>query len=155
VLCVTVFVCVGYDFFLFFLSYFVDSFICPYFCMYLFFSFVIKIYTHIITVMNCGQVILLLTVSRSVRLGLKPLIVTHGHILAWKKISELSFVGRDSSVGIALGYGLDERGSRVRFPAGAANFSLRHRVKNGSGVHPASYPMGTRGSFPGDKAAGA
>jgi hypothetical protein len=32
---------------------------------------------------------------------------------------------RDSSVGIALGYGLDDRGSRVRFPAGAGNFSLR------------------------------
>jgi hypothetical protein len=31
---------------------------------------------------------------------------------------------RDSSVGIALGYGLDDRGSRVRFPAGAVNFSL-------------------------------
>jgi len=26
---------------------------------------------------------------------------------------------------------------------------------NGSGAHPASYPMGIRGSFPGDKAAGA
>jgi hypothetical protein len=26
---------------------------------------------------------------------------------------------RDSSVGIVLGYGLDDRGSRVRFPAGA------------------------------------
>jgi hypothetical protein len=31
---------------------------------------------------------------------------------------------RDSSVGIELGYGLDDRGSRVRFPAGAGNFSL-------------------------------
>jgi hypothetical protein len=62
---------------------------------------------------------------------------------------------RDSSVGIALGYGMDDRGSRVRFPAGAGNFSLHHRVQNGSGAHPASYPMGTRGSFPGDKAAGA
>jgi hypothetical protein len=49
---------------------------------------------------------------------------------------------RDSSVGIALGYGLDDRGSRVRFPAGAGNFSLHHRVQNGSGAHPASYPMG-------------
>jgi hypothetical protein len=29
---------------------------------------------------------------------------------------------RDSSVGIALGYGLDDRGSRVRFPAGAGIF---------------------------------
>jgi hypothetical protein len=55
---------------------------------------------------------------------------------------------RDSSVGIALGYGLDDRGSRDRFPVGAGNFSLHHRVQNGSGAHPASYPMGTRGSFP-------
>jgi hypothetical protein len=54
---------------------------------------------------------------------------------------------RDSSVGIALSYGLDDRGSRVRFPAGAGNFSIHHRVQNGSGTHPASYPMGTRGSF--------
>jgi hypothetical protein len=42
------------------------------------------------------------------------------------------------SVGIALGYELDDRGSRVRFPAVAGNFSLHHRVQNGSGVHPAS-----------------
>jgi hypothetical protein len=62
---------------------------------------------------------------------------------------------RDSSVGIVLGYGLDDRGSWVRFPAGAGNFSLHHRVQNGSGAHPASYPMGTRGSFSGGKAAGA
>jgi hypothetical protein len=40
----------------------------------------------------------------------------------------------------------------VRFPAGAGNFSLHHRVQNGSGPHPASYPMSTRGSFPGGKA---
>jgi hypothetical protein len=55
----------------------------------------------------------------------------------------------------ALGYGLGDRGSRVRFPAGVGNFSLHHRVQNGSGAHPASYTMGTRGSFPGGKAAGA
>jgi hypothetical protein len=61
----------------------------------------------------------------------------------------------DGSVGIALGYGLDYRGSRVRFPAEAGNFSLHHLVQNGSGVHPASYPMGNRHSFPGGKAAGA
>jgi hypothetical protein len=59
----------------------------------------------------------------------------------------------DSSVGIALGYGLDDRGSTVRFPAGAGNFSLHHCVQNGSGAHPASYPTGTRGSFPGAHAA--
>jgi hypothetical protein len=61
---------------------------------------------------------------------------------------------RDSSVDIALGYGLDDRGSRVRLPAGAENFSLHHRVQNGYGAHPASYPMVTRGSFPGSKATG-
>jgi hypothetical protein len=48
---------------------------------------------------------------------------------------------RHTSVGIALGYGLDDRGSRVRFPAVAGNFS-HHRVKNSSGAHPASYSMG-------------
>jgi hypothetical protein len=64
---------------------------------------------------------------------------------------------RDSSVGMALGYGLDNWGSRVRFPGGgrAGNFSVHHRVQNGSGAQPASYPMGTRGSFPEGKAAGA
>jgi hypothetical protein len=60
-----------------------------------------------------------------------------------------------SSVGIAPDYGLDDRGSRVQFPAGAGNFSLHRRVQNGSGAYPASYPKGIRGSFPGDKAAGA
>jgi hypothetical protein len=54
---------------------------------------------------------------------------------------------------LLLGYGLNDRGSRVRFPAGAGNFSLHQSVQNGSGVHPASYSMGTRGSFSGDKAA--
>jgi hypothetical protein len=62
---------------------------------------------------------------------------------------------RDSSVGIALGYRLDDRGSRVRFPEGAGNSSLHYRVQNVSGAHPASYPMGTRVSFPGGKAVGA
>jgi hypothetical protein len=61
---------------------------------------------------------------------------------------------RDSSVGIALGYRLDDLGYRVRFPVGAGNFSLHHRVQNGSGDHPASYPVGTRGSFPGGKRPG-
>jgi hypothetical protein len=70
--------------------------------------------------------------------------------------TNISYIkSRDSSVGIALDYGLDDRGPTVRFPAGTRNFSLNHRVKNGSGAHPASYPMGTRGSYPGSKAAGA
>jgi hypothetical protein len=61
----------------------------------------------------------------------------------------------DSSVGIALGYGLDDRGSRVRFLAGAGDFFLHHRVQNGSGAHPSSYPVDTRASLPGGKVAGA
>jgi hypothetical protein len=60
----------------------------------------------------------------------------------------------DSSVGIALGHGPDDRGSRVRFPAGAGNFSLHHRIKNGSEAHPASYPVGNKSSFPGVKRPG-
>jgi len=56
------------------------------------------------SVARSGQVILLLKIvrshyywklaSRSARLGLESLIVFQGHILAWKKISVLSFVGR-------------------------------------------------------------
>jgi hypothetical protein len=59
---------------------------------------------------------------------------------------------RDSSVGIALGYGLDDL---FKFPAGGGNFSLYHHVQNCSGAHPAYFPMDTRDSFPGGKAAGA
>jgi hypothetical protein len=60
---------------------------------------------------------------------------------------------RVSSVGVALGYGPDDKCSRVRFPAGAGKFSLHHRVQNGSGALLASYPMGTRDSFPEGEAA--
>jgi len=59
-----------------------------------------------------------------------------------------------SSVGVKLGYGLDDRVSRVRFSAGAGNFSLHYRIQNGSVAHPASYPTGTKGSFLGGKVAG-
>jgi hypothetical protein len=67
-------------------------------------------------------------------------------------VAKMFCKNRDSSVGIALVYGLDDRGSRVRFPAETENFSLHYRIQNGSGAHPASCP---RGSFPGGKAAGA
>jgi hypothetical protein len=60
-----------------------------------------------------------------------------------------------SSVGIVIGYGLDDQHSRVQLPAGAGNFSLHHCVQNESGAHPTSYPMGTRGSFSGGKEVGA
>jgi hypothetical protein len=39
----------------------------------------------------------------------------------------------------------------LRFPAESRDFSLRHRLQPGSGVHPASYPMDTGVSFLGDK----
>jgi hypothetical protein len=53
--------------------------------------------------------------------------------------------------GIELGCGPNDRG--VRVPVKAGNFSLHHRVQNGSGAHPASYPLGSRDPFPGGKAA--
>jgi hypothetical protein len=37
-------------------------------------------------------------------------------------------------------HGIDSR-------PGTGNFSLHHHVQKGSGAHPASYPMGTRGGF--------
>jgi hypothetical protein len=67
---------------------------------------------------------------------------------------QLKYKSRDSSVGIALGYELDDRDSRVRFPEGTGNFCLHHRVQNGSEAHQASYPMGTRDTFMGVKQPG-
>jgi hypothetical protein len=51
-------------------------------------------------------------------------------------------------VGIAPGYGLDDRGVGVRVPC-------LHVVQTVSGTHSASYRMGNGGSFPGGKATGA
>jgi hypothetical protein len=55
-------------------------------------------------------------------------------------------------VGLTTGYGLDDRG---RSSSAGRVKNLLQIVKAGSGVHPTSCQMGTRGSFPGDKAAGA
>jgi hypothetical protein len=54
---------------------------------------------------------------------------------------------RDSSVGIATGYGLGDKWVGVRTPVGDV-------VQTGSRVHP-TYLMGTGGSFPGVEVAGA
>jgi hypothetical protein len=51
--------------------------------------------------------------------------------------------------------GLRAEWSGVRVPPGAGNFSLYHRFRNSSRAHPAYYPIGTKGSFPGGKAVGA
>jgi hypothetical protein len=50
----------------------------------------------------------------------------------------------NSLIGIATGYGLDDRGFA---------FALLHVVQTGPGVHPNSYPVGRGESFPEDKAA--
>jgi hypothetical protein len=63
----------------------------------------------------------------------------------------LSTKSRDSSVGIASGYVLDSWGL---IPGRGKGFSLLHRVQIGSRAHPASYPIGTGGSFPGGKTLG-
>jgi hypothetical protein len=42
----------------------------------------------------------------------------------------------------------------VQFPAGVGNSSLRHRVQTDSGVHPVSYSIGIRVSYPGGKMEG-
>jgi hypothetical protein len=57
--------------------------------------------------------------------------------------------GRDSSVGIATGFGPDDRGS-IR---AGKHFYLLHSVQTGSEAHPASYPMGIGDDFPRSKAA--
>jgi hypothetical protein len=47
------------------------------------------------------------------------------------------------------------RGTVVRFPAGAKDFSLLVGAQTGFGAHLASYQMGTGGCSPGSKATGA
>jgi hypothetical protein len=64
------------------------------------------------------------------------------------------YVSRGGAVGIATGHGWTTEGSEFESRQGQ-EFSLLHVVQTGSAAHPALYPMGTRGSFPGGKAAGA
>jgi hypothetical protein len=59
---------------------------------------------------------------------------------------------RGSSGSIVCDYGLDDRAFEVRSPTGAEDFSSSPCVQTGSGTHPASYPVGTVGPFPGGKA---
>jgi hypothetical protein len=63
-------------------------------------------------------------------------------------ISSVACKNWGTSVGIATGYRLDDQDSGVWFLAGTGYFSLLHYVQTSSGAHPASYPMGTRDSFP-------
>jgi hypothetical protein len=54
-----------------------------------------------------------------------------------------------SSVSIVSDYGLDDRVTGVGYPTEAKDFSSSLCVQTGPGAHPASYPMGTGGPFPG------
>jgi hypothetical protein len=58
---------------------------------------------------------------------------------------------RGSSVSIVSDYGLDDRAIWVRFLQRPKDFSSGLYVQTGFGAHPASYPMGTEGPFPGVK----
>jgi hypothetical protein len=70
-------------------------------------------------------------------------------------ITNISLNGsRDSAVGIATGYGLDDLGVGVRVLVGSRIFSSPRRPDR-LRAHSASYSIGTGGSFPKGKAAGA
>jgi hypothetical protein len=58
---------------------------------------------------------------------------------------------RDSSVGTATGYGLEDRGSEFEPRYGQA-FSLLHVFQTGSEAHLTSYPMGPGVKRPGREA---
>jgi hypothetical protein len=59
----------------------------------------------------------------------------------------------DSALGIATGYGLDDRRIGVRAPVGIRIWFFRN-AQTGSEVHQTSCQIGTGGSFPGGKVVG-
>jgi hypothetical protein len=61
------------------------------------------------------------------------------------------FMSRGSSGSIVSDYGLDDQAIEVRSPT-RTDFSSSPCVQTGSEAHPAPYPMGTGGPFPGGKA---
>jgi hypothetical protein len=75
------------------------------------------------------------------------------HILAISTKLFAEWRSRDSAVGISTGYELDDKRGRSSSHGRVKNFL--HVVQTGSMAHPASYPMGIWGSFPGDEATGA
>jgi hypothetical protein len=74
---------------------------------------------------------------------------THSGLLDFTTLTTLC-----RSVIAQSGYGLDDRGSRVRFPAGLGIFVFAIVSRMALGAHPASYPMGVVDSFAGGKVAG-
>jgi hypothetical protein len=93
--------------------------------------------------------------SRSSQIYVHVTYKFHSYFTIWKQ-TRFAFVSLYLETGTAQWYSarLWARWSAFRVPAGAGNFSLHHRIQTGSGTHPASYPMGTRGSLPDGKAVG-
>jgi hypothetical protein len=84
-------------------------------------------------------------------LDLREVKVTGG----WRKLhKQLSFVfgSRDSSVGIATGYGLTAEELEFDFRQGVRDFSLLYIVQTDSGAYPASLSNEYWGLFPQGKA---
>jgi hypothetical protein len=72
-------------------------------------------------------------------------------------VSEIVFIYAQKTESLSLiatGYGLNERGNGVRFPAGTRDLSLLHSVQTGPVAHLSSCSAGTRGSSPGVKRQG-
>jgi hypothetical protein len=63
-----------------------------------------------------------------------------GHV---NMVTNLNSIKRWKGAGIAQWYSAG---------LGVGNFPLHHHIQACSGSHPASYPVGTRGSFPGGEA---
>jgi hypothetical protein len=70
----------------------------------------------------------------------------------YMSLLHMRMVSRGSSVSIVSSFKLDDRAIQVRSPAEAKDSSSSLCVQTGFGAHPASYPMGTGGPFPGAKA---
>jgi hypothetical protein len=69
-----------------------------------------------------------------------------------KYTTDMETRSRGSSVSIVSDDGLEDRAIEVRSPAGTEDFSSNLCVQTGSGAHPASCTMGTRGPIPRAKA---
>jgi hypothetical protein len=69
-------------------------------------------------------------------------------------VGSLGVRSRDSSVGTATRLRAGRPRSQGSIPDRGKTFSLLYNIQTGPGAHPASYPMGTGGSFARGKAAG-
>jgi hypothetical protein len=74
------------------------------------------------------------------------------HCFRWFKMDIFSMliaeIAQWYSAGLRAGW------SGLQVLGGAGDFCLHHRIQTGSGAHPASYPIGAKGSFPGVKRPG-